>query len=398
MTSESNASTPPIGRPPELSAIPESHDAPRWSALLDRLDVDLLTETFLDHVARVPGYDPPPIPHSELMRTAKLSFSALIEGLREGELDSEITISHHVGVSRARAGIPLTALMTAIRNDFTVLWEALIEVSSPNDAELIIRHTGIVLRIVDQYVGQTQQAYVAEQRRMDEQASSQRQGLIAELFREPHPPRERVLAIAATLGIPAETRISIAVAIGDDIESLRVFVSEYERAGASVYTHHSGDALLAFTPTVFPAGSRLAEIRSQLLAQRVGVISTNGVHELRQAASAARELAGLLTPEEQGAMDWTRGWARLANHALLETGTPVIADVHSALAECGPAERARLEEAVKSYLTTGNISVSASQLFCHRNTLTNRLRRFAELTGVDPLIPEDAARLVVGWA
>lgn len=387
--------TPPTH---ELSAVPEPHDATRWNALLDQLDVDLLTETFLAHVGQVAGYDPPPFPHSELVRTAKLSFAALIEGLRFGELDAEITISHHVGVSRARAGIPLTALMTAIRHDFTVLWEALIAVSEPADAELIVRHTGIVLHIVDQYVGQTQQAYVAEQRRMDEEASSLRHGAISELFRDPGPQRERMLAIANTLGIPFEAKLNVAVALGDDIDALRVFVSESERAGATVFTHDSGDALLAFSHSTVLSGSRLEEIRTQLLSQRVGVSVAEGIRELRHSANAARQLAGLLAPEEAGAMDWARGWARLANHALLEVGTPVIADVRTALEGCGEAERVRLEEAVRSYLATGSIGTSAARLFCHRNTLANRLRRFAELTGVDPLVPNDAARLVVGWA
>ncbi|MFC5337114.1 PucR family transcriptional regulator [Leucobacter denitrificans] len=381
-----------------LSAVPAPHDAERWNALLNMLDVEQLTKDFLSVVERVPGYDPAPIPQAELVRTAILSFEALIAGLRAGMLDEEISIAHQVGVSRARAGVPLAALMTAIHNDFTVLWEALIAVSEPEDAKLIVRHTAIVLHTVDQYVRQTQEAYVDEQRRMDEEASSLRQGLIAELFRDPQPPAERLIAIAQVLSIPANARIDVVVALGDDIESLRVFVSESERAGARVYTHHSGDALLAFSHTPVPAGSRLEEVRTQLLAQRVGVNTATNIRTLRETANAARELARLLEPTETGAMDWTRGWARLANRSLLETGTPVISDVTTALDDAGPTERARLEEAVRSYLATGSISESAALLFCHRNTLANRLRRFAEITGVDPLLPTDAARLVVGWA
>ena len=53
---------------------------------------------------------------------------------------------------------------------------------------------------------------------------------------------------------------------------------------------------------------------------------------------------------------------------------------------------------MRSYLATGSIAQSADQLFCHRNTLMNRLRRFTDLTGIDVTIPQQAARLVVAWS
>ena len=135
-----------------------------------------------------------------------------------------------------------------------------------------------------------------------------------------------------------------------------------------------------------------------MLEERVGIARADGLADLPRSAEAARSLARLFGRDKQGAMTWTRGWARFANRRLLAEGMPVIADVQTALERCGQAERARLEEAVRSYLRTGSVSESAALLFCHRNTIANRLRRFAELTGVDPLVPEDAARIVVGWA
>lgn len=382
-----------------LSDTPRPGDRDRWLELLDRLDLDQLTETFLALVGSVAGYDPPPIPRSEMRRTGRLSFSALVDGLRAGGFDEEITISTDVGVSRARAGVPITSLMTAIRHDFTVLWEALTRVADADDAELLVRHTGIVLRTVDEYVGQTQRAYVAERERMREEAASVRQGLIASLFQEPQPAGQHLRSIASELGLPPQAPLLVVAATEDDIAPLRVAISELERAGATVHTHHLGDALVAFTRPIDLPGSRLDELGRQLLELRVGVISAaSGIADLRRSAATAGELAHLFAPDETGAMTWSRGWARLAARTLLASGRPILSDVQAALERCGEAERSRLEEAVRSYLRTGSVSESAAELFCHRNTLTNRLRRFADLTGIDPAVPERAARLVVGWA
>lgn len=382
-----------------LTASPVPGDRERWIELLDHLDVTELSETFLKLVCVVPGYDPGPITLSELRRSARLSFQALIGGLRAGGFDDLISISVDVGVTRARAGIPLTSLMTAIRYDFTVLWEALARVASADDAELVVRHTGIVLRTVDEYVEQTQRAYVAERERMREEEASVRQGLIATLFQEPQPAGQHLTSIAQGLRIPLGAPIWVIAAMDEDIPALRVAISELERAGGQVFTHHLGDTLIAFTRRLDLPGPRLDELGRRLLDQRVGIAIANaGLAELRATAATARELAALFMPGEEGAMTWNRGWARLASKRLLASGMPILADVQSALAACGEAERTRLESAVRSYLRTGSIGASAQALFCHRNTLANRLRRFAELTGVDPAVPEQAARLVVGWA
>ncbi|WP_125099363.1 PucR family transcriptional regulator [Leucobacter chromiireducens] len=385
--------------PRSLSDTPTAGDRARWLELLDRLDIDELTTSFVELIHTVPGYDPPPVPRSEIRRTGALSFIALIDGLRSGGLTDTIPVASDVGVSRARARVPITSLMTAIRNDFTVLWEALTRVASPDDAELIVRHTGIVLRTVDEYAGQTQRAYVAETQRMREEAASVRQGLIAAVFQDPQPTPERLTAIAAELQLPQDTALIVAAAVGDDVAPLRVAVAELERASGTAFTHHLGDALVVFTPQHVLPGSRLAELHTHLASLRIGLtLARQGLPELRQAAITARDLARAIQSTEHGAMTWTRGWARIAAQRLSDSGTPALADVHSALADCGTAERARLEEAVRSYLRTGSIGESAAELFCHRNTLTNRLHRFATLTGVDPTIPQDAARLVVGWA
>jgi hypothetical protein len=386
----------PEGEPRDrqLQDRPVPGDERRWLELLDALDINELTERFMTRVVRVRGYDPAPIPVSELRRTGRLSFSTLIEGLRAGGFDGPVAISTEVGVSRARAGIPLEALMTAIRHDFNVLWEVLTRVASQDDAELVIRHTGIVLSTVDEYVSQVQQAYTAELARMRAEESSVRQGYIAGLFQDLDPSEERLATIASALGIDPTATLLVVAAGGEDIAALRVLVSGVERSGGEIFTHHLGDVLIAFTAS----GLRGQGIDKRIAEARVGLATASGIAHLRRSALTARDLAEVLRPGEEGAMTWRRGWARMAARSLGEAGNPILGDVESSLATCGPVERERLIEAVRAYLASGSIGDSAAALFCHRNTVANRLRRFAELTGVDPTIPAEAARLVVGWA
>ena len=132
---------------------------------------------------------------------------------------------------------------------------------------------------------------------------------------------------------------------------------------------------------------------------RCGLVErTSGLASLASAVRVARELAGLVEDDDDGALTLERSWTRIARLRLAEAGIPVAADVENALAACGRAERERLVEAAKAYLGTGSVAGSIDRLFCHRNTLMNRLRRFRELTGIDVTVPDQAARLVVAWS
>jgi len=381
-----------------------SEDAERWSALLARVSIDDLTDNFLDRVLRVPGYDILTLPSSEIRRTGTASFDALIRGLQQGSAGSNgraerLVLATDIGVTRARAGIPIESLMTAIRLDFSILWGELTSIADDSDAALLVRHVDRVWDIVDSYASQAQSTYMAERQRMYNEASSVRQGYVAALVGETSPPAEMLSHIAEELTLAETAPLCVAVAIGEEMAGLRVIVASAAHREAEIFTHHVGDGLVAFWPCDDRPGSAMQEAASQISKLRLGLVEVvPGIASLPDSARLARELAHLVAPTDTQALTMSTAWARLARLRLGEAGSPIAADVDAALARCGVAERARLIEGVRSYLATGSIAASAEALFCHRNTLMNRLRRFAEITGLDVTVPQQAARLVVAWA
>lgn len=49
--------------------------------------------------------------------------------------------------------------------------------------------------------------------------------------------------------------------------------------------------------------------------------------------------------------------------------------------------------ALQAFFRSGSASEAAAELYCHRNTVLNRLARFNQLTGFDPAYPQDAAMI-----
>lgn len=388
---------------PEITPNDQSADARRWVALLDRLDVGELTAEFIERLGAVPGYASSPLPAREIRRTGSASFQALILAMKADNdgpdyLRERDAIALDVGVTRARAGVPIESLMTAIRLDFAIIWEAITGIAEPGDAQLLVGHTARVWEVVDGYAGETQRAYVAELARIQAEAASMRQGYLATLFSEVNLAPAALDRIAQELGLGLETEYVVAVAPWDHIPALRLALANAP-AGAQVFTHSLADALVAFFPLDLRPGSGPQRLYASLDGLTCGLMGEGcTLDRVPQAAAVAASLAGLLAPAERGAMTWRRGWARLARRELDRAGAPGLGEVERALQRCGSAERRRLREAVEAYLQTGSIAQAAEQLYCHRNTLMNRIKRFARLTGVDPTVPLQAARLVVGWS
>jgi PucR C-terminal helix-turn-helix domain/RsbT co-antagonist protein rsbRD N-terminal domain len=386
---------------------------PRWGELVERLHgrVDELAELFMARVQEIPEYAGRTVGIEELRDTARETFRRLVDGLRDEELqlsgrngdsDSLMRFSLELGAKRARAGISPEALTSAVRLDFSILWEDLLQISEPQDAALLTSRVDRVWRVVDEFAAHTHSSYSAERVRMAQEESNIRQEFIARLFSKSELSADTISQASAALVTDPDARYSIVAASGEAASRLRA-IAQAPQASQRLFVHEFGGSTYVFWalgPITDggrqPAG---AFIPAGIAGIPCGYVeSFAGMRALPSAARTAERLALLLQPSDRGPLTAAAAWARLAKQQLQDAGLDLWTDLDAALSPCRGGERERLEETVRHFLSTGNITTTAQALFCHRNTILNRLNRFQDLTGIDLAVPTQVARLVVAWA
>lgn len=390
-------------------------NASRWGELVERLHgrLDELVDLFMARVQEIPEYASNRVGLPELRDTARETFRRLVDGLRDKELqqsgrngdrDSLMRFSSELGTKRARAGISPEALISAVRLDFSILWDDLLQISDPEDAMLLTSRVDRVWRVVDEFATHTHSSYSAERVRMAQEESNIRREFIARLFSKSELSADTISQAAAALVTDPDARFSIVAASGEAASKLRAIAAQGPQSSQRLFVHEFGGSAYVFWALGSAArGGAHPEGSAYLPAGIAGipcgyVEGFAGLRALPSAARTAERLALLLQPSDKGPLTAAGAWARLAKQQLQDAGLDLWADLDAALSPCRGGERERLEETVRHFLSTGNITTTAQALFCHRNTILNRLHRFQDLTGIDLAVPSQAARLVVAWA
>lgn len=386
-------------------------DGFRWSELVDRLEgrLDILAQAFTALVRQIPEYGDSQVTVPEIRETARETFRRLIHGLRGGQGDEArdglLEFASDLGSKRARAGIPPESLTSAVRLDFSILWADLLEIAAPEDAALLASRVDQVWRVVDEFATRTHMSYLTERVRMAQEESSIQREFIARLFNQSTPSAETSAQVGSALGIGPDVPCGLVAASGESGARLRAAVTQFGSGQRrhKLFLHESGGNTYVFWPLPAPT-TRATRNTAQLLHPALADIpcgyvpNVHGLRGLPSAARTAESLAALLRPADAGPLSADAAWPRLAQQNLQDAGLDLAAQLEEALEECRGGERERLTETVRHYLSSGNITATAEQLFCHRNTILNRLNRFEELTGIDLTVPAQAARLVVAWA
>ncbi|WAX76454.1 PucR family transcriptional regulator [Streptomyces sp. KMM 9044] len=315
----------------------------------------------------------------EVHRSLRHSVSALLDP--RGVRDAARRCSWKIGATRAGQGLPLDALLHAFRLGGSLVWQSLVDETSrtaPEDVRLLVHVAADVWNFVDEHCIVVADAYRQTERQMSWRRENRVRLLAAALLDG----TSRIVDLpeaALALDLPEHGRY-VVVAVGGGRFAACPRAQAVLAPGVRVHWHTGVDADHGIVLVQDDAEPVVAD--EQPPGVRAGVSSAveglAAVGEARRLADTALSLC----PE-------TGGTVRLTEHlpAALVVSSPnlgaALADrLFGPLARLEPADAEVLLDTLATWLACDGSAQRASRLlYCHRNTVLNRLRRYEQLTG-----------------
>ncbi|WP_238419286.1 PucR family transcriptional regulator [Streptomyces taklimakanensis] len=363
----------------------------------------------------------------EVYRSLRHNVGSL---LRPGELrEAARRCSWRIGAERAEQGLPLDALMRAFRIGGAVVWQALVDRVTrhdPDGARLLVHVAAEVWDFVDEHCAVVAEAYRRTERRLTWRGENRRR-LMAEALLEGTVRMADLPEVSEVLGLPERGRYAVVVVTGPGREAHRAVHRSRTPAGVRMLWHSRSDADLGVALLGGGAGAGVGIGAREgggvgagvgVGAREGGDAGTEGL--LEKLAASLPALPGARTGigsavDGLAAVGDARRLAETALRSATAGGPPVLLHEHlpAALLVSSPglaAELARrvlgpvlrLEGSDRDLLLhtlavwlecDGSARRAGDLLFCHRNTVLNRLRRFEQLTGRSLARPHEVAEL-----
>ncbi|MFF2778444.1 PucR family transcriptional regulator [Streptomyces sp. NPDC058052] len=423
---------PPSRPSPDTSGAPRTHtplgsSAGASSALRRSLasallaDVDRLTDRAVDDIRAHSGAyaSDDPVTRADLWAICRDNLLRALEdfgGLAPTGGDFE-GAARETGRRRAEQGVPLDTVLQAYRRGGRILWQVMAEhlrtragrAADSRDLELDV--AGAVWETIDRYSVAMADAYRLGQLELQNRQDTRRAALFEALLDGRADDPAVASAAAVALGVPAQDRYVVVVATQDPaapphpapvLEAQGLWSFWRPRSGryAGIVRLPRRDTPAGRAPA--PPGALLDPALRRLLdALRERTGATAGVspefERLDHAGRALRLAEQTLRTLPAGSGEAAVFDARLAE--VLLSGRPDIAE-RIVTVNLGPVlvtggERTALLTTLRVWLDHGcSASRAAELLYCHRNTVLNRIGRVAELTGRS----SESGEARLGWA
>ncbi|WP_232835469.1 PucR family transcriptional regulator [Actinocorallia populi] len=337
------------------------------------------------------------LPEHEHRRDLERGFQAGIEGMllpwRERR---DLAVAAETAARRAEQGVPLDALLRGYRLATQITWETMVDLLAtdhPGEATALLRGAERVWQGVDRQAVVAADAYRRRENELRSRHAERTQALLDALL-EGRADTAVVRAAAAALEVPQFGRYLVVATRHDGPRPARAH-RPGEAAGLRLLWRARPECDLLVVSLADHDPAEALRVVEPLLADRSGVgPAVHGLLELcearRHAMVALRTCRG---PETVHLDD------RLP--AALAASQPDLAErlvevVLRPLLDLDPPERETLLTTLTRWLDCdGSAARTAAALYCHRNTVFNRIRRIEALTGRSPDRPREALELAL---
>lgn len=369
------------------------------TALLERLP-----ELVDEHLRELHEYEPAYgriVPYDQHWHEAQEAMRIGIEMISAPRDSPRRDLEHadELGRRRAEQGMPLELLVHAYRHAGQLVWDALIEDASgfPPRLAALTQSATIMWSAVDAQADTASEAYRATELELRRRTDEQLQALLDALLQGQRSP-EVTSRAAAGLDLPEHGRYAVVVLRHDRREVPEPFHRRVRGAGVRFLWRMGADCEIAVVSLAEGTG---LDALSELLEGRCpgpGGISpvVTGLAELGRARRLAELALRTSPPESRLIVRLDRRMAGALVVGQPELAGLLVADVLGALLELDPADRAVLLETLDVWLDCeGSAGRAASRLYCHRNTVFNRLRRLEQLTSRSLSRPRDLTEMTL---
>ncbi|MFC8762746.1 MULTISPECIES: CdaR family transcriptional regulator [Streptomyces] len=383
-------------------------------------DIDRLTDRAVDDIRAHSGTyaSDAPVTREDLWEICRDNLLRALQdfgGLTATGGDFEWA-ARETGRRRAEQGVPLDTVLQAYRRGGRVLWQVMAEhlrVRAGRDADsrdVELDMASGVWETIDRYSVAMADAYRIAQLELQSRQDTRRVALFEALLDGRADDPAVASAAAAALGVPAVDRYVVVVAAQDPaapphpapaLEAQGMWSFWRPRSGryAGIVRLPRRDVPTGRPPATGPGTDPATRALLAALRERTG--ATAGVspefERLSHAGRALRLAEQTLRTLPAGSGDIAVFDDRLAQ--VLLSGRADIAErivtVHLGPVLATGGERAALLSTLRAWLDHGcSASRAAEQLYCHRNTVLNRIGRIAELTGRS----SESGEARLGWA
>lgn len=351
-------------------------------------NLEELVDTFVEEVVKIPSYSAGVVDAGEVRESARGSLRALLQIIAQRD-DGDIAedVSTEIGRRRADQGMPLPELMTAVRLDFRVIWTSFIDQVHPEEMPAMLTGGMDVWNAVEAHAQEVLVSYQARTAESARALEDEQRRWVGLLLDSDGKRPDVVSRVAQFVGMDAQRLFSVVVSPRE----LDVVDRVRERAAATGLPHlvHDIGQIGVVVVQMPETDTGVGE-----LYRNAGCIVVDPVAGLRSVPHAIRLALACLdvTPALTAPRRAEEMWLTLAASSLGEFADDLVDDVLGGLEDLAPEEQERLIETVETFLRSGSVSTAAAVLFCHRNTVLNRLTRFRDVTGQDVTNVRDAAR------